>query len=224
MGSNETLYHQYDYGIGGYEEYKQIQILYNKRKLNRVFADEQTLEAIARHIESTPHDTCRGLCHGARNGWEVQFLRRRLECDVIGTDIAATACSMENMVQHDFHEVREDWKGKFTFIYTNSLDQAFDPKRALDVWADQLADDGRIYVEHTIFHSAPSVSRSDPFGAHPMIMPYLFFEWGRGKYALVDILKLHDVKAGPSGPKSGLKGDVWIFVLAKATTATDDGR
>ena len=224
MRGADTLYHRYDYGRGGYEEYKRIQILFNKRKLNRIFADEQTLEAIARHIEATPQAERRGLCHGARSGWEVQFLRKRLACEVIGTDISDTACQLENMVHHDFHDVREDWRGKFSFIYSNSLDQAFDPKRALDVWADQLTDDGRIYIEHTIFHSAPSVSRSDPFGAHPMIMPYLFFEWGRGKYELVDILRLHDVKAGPSGPKSGRKGDVWVFVLAKARAANRDGR
>jgi hypothetical protein len=217
---NSPLYYQYDYGSGGYEEYKKIQVLYNKRKLRRVFADAETLETIARNIEATPQAVRRGLCHGARNGWEVQFLRERLECEVIGTDISETAGDMENMVQHDFHEVKEDWVGGFSFIYTNSLDQAFDPKKALDVWTDQLTDDGRIYIEHTIFHSAPSATRSDPFGAHPMIMPYLFFTWGRGKYELVDILTLHDVKAGPAGPKSGRKGNVWVFVLAKVRTAT----
>jgi hypothetical protein len=218
--SNEQLYFQYDYGGGGYEEYKRVQVLYNKRKLKRIFADEETLEAIARDIEATPHATRRGLCHGARNGWEVQFLKKRLGCEVIGTDISETACALDDMVQHDFHEVRDEWIGAFSFVYSNSLDQAFDPKRALDVWSDQLTDDGRIYIEHTIFHSAPSATRSDPFGAHPMIMPYLFFTWGRGKYELVDILTLHDVKAGPAGPRSGQKGNVWVFVLAKAGTDT----
>ena len=29
----------------------------------------------------------------------------------------------------------------------------------------------------------------DLFGAHPLIMPYLFFEWGRGEYRLIDIIR-----------------------------------
>lgn len=50
--------------------------------------------------------------------------------------------------------------GKFSFIYTNSLDQAFDPNRALDTWADQLTADGRIYLEHTMAHT-PFGGRGD---------------------------------------------------------------
>jgi hypothetical protein len=47
----------------------------------------------------------------------------------------------------------------------------------------------------------------DPFGAHPMIMPYLFFAWGHGHYQLVDIFEI------PEKKNNQLK--VWIFVLEK---------
>ena len=77
----------------------------------------------------------------------------------------------------DFHEENPDWRGRFDFVYTNSLDQAMEPARALNAWAKQIIPQGRIYIEHTIAHSAQFANAMDPFGAHPMAMPYLFFTW-----------------------------------------------
>ncbi len=45
----------------------------------------------------------------------------------------------------------------------------------------------------------------DPFGAHPMCMPYLIFKWGRGLFRLADILEL--------GQKGNKAMDVWVFVI-----------
>jgi len=212
--------HSYD---GGYEQYRDVQIAANKKKLDKVWAEERTLNRIADHIEHTPQKDRRGLCHGARNGWEVKWLRQRLQCDVIGTDISETAKTMENMIQHDFHEPVHEWVGRFSFIYTNSLDQAFKPERALSVWAEQLANDGLIFIEHTMFHSPSGASEMDPFGAHPMVMPYLFFEWGRGKYELEDILKLKDVPMSDRGVFKS-KGDVWVFILRKWSRSPEGRR
>lgn len=215
----DVLYYQHDYGAAGYEEYRASQIAANKRKFDRVWAEDKTLEVVVRYIESAQHGSGIGICHGARNGWEVEWLRNRLGVEVIGTDISETANSVPHMVQHDFHDSREDWKGRFAFVYTNSLDQAFDPAKALAAWSEQLVDDGLIFVEHTMYHSVAGASETDPFGAHPMIMPYLFFEWGRGKYALVDILKLSNVAMSDKGVFAN-KGDVWVFVLGKPAFAS----
>lgn len=213
-----ALYYQHIYS-GGYDEYRQEQIRANKAKFDRVWAEKDTLECISQYIETSlyglHHGNLRGLCHGARNGWEVKWLKERLGCEMIGTDISETANGLEDMVQHDFHDVKEAWIGQFAFIYTNSLDQAFEPARALSAWVDQLDDDGLIFIEHTMHHSPSGASAMDPFGAHPMVMPYFFFEWGRGKYELANILKLSDVKMGDRGVFTE-KGDVWVFVLKKA--------
>jgi hypothetical protein len=209
----DPLFYQHSYE-GGYDTYKAVQTEANKRKFDNVWSEERTLESIASYIEKAPQVRRRGLCHGARNGWEVQWLKNRLNCEVIGTDISETANSLEDMVQHDFHHVREDWIGEFSFIYTNSLDQAFDPATALNVWAKQIGADGLIFIEHTMHHSPSGASEMDPFGAHPMIMPYLFFEWGRGEYELADILKLGDVQKGEQGGFAVKRG-VWVFVLRK---------
>lgn len=210
----KTLYYQHDYGDGAYDAYAQAQIDANKLNFKNIWAEELTLEAIADYIERHAGAVKSGLCHGAWNGWEVKWFKERLNCPIIGTDISETANELQDMVQHDFHKVREDWLGKFSFVYTNSLDHAFAPDQALEAWSGQITDDGHIFIEHSMYDAPESASEMDPFGAHPMIMPYLFFEWGKGKYFLADILKFSDVKMGEKGVFD-TKGDVWIFVLKR---------
>jgi hypothetical protein len=120
------------------------------------------------------------------------------------------------MVIWDFQKVNPDWVGKMDFVYSNSLDQAMDPKAALSAWAGQLAPGGRIYIEHTMAHSPSDAGRMDPFGAHPLIMPYLFFDWGRGQYRLDDIFEIE--------AKDNNRRRAWIFVLAAETAAAEDHR
>ena len=63
-------------------------------------------------------------------------------------------------------------------------------------------------------HSPEYASEMDPFGAHPMAMPYLFFIWGRGKYGLVDILEIE--------AKENNRLRAWIFVLSRADVPHDN--
>lgn len=205
---NELIYqHQY---AGGYDEYRAMQIYTNKRKLDKVWADEGTLAAVASFLKDRGRPVTRGVCHGARNGFEVEKLRALTGADVIGTDISDTATQFPHMVVWDFHQENPEWLGAFDFVYTNSLDQAMQPDKALAAWAGQLAPGGVIFIEHTMGHSAQGASEMDPFGAHPMCMPYLFFKWGKGIYQLEDILE--------PGPKTNNKHPVWLFVLRR-----DDG-
>lgn len=199
----DLLFYQHDYREG-YAAYRATQIRWNKAKLAKVWADAQTLEAIASDIDR--RGLRKGICHGARNGFEVRWLAERLKTDVVGTDISETAAQF-GLVVHDFHDRREDWIGKFGFIYTNSLDQAFDPEKALTAWLEQLTPNGCIYIEHTMLHSPVGASEMDPFGAHPLIMPYLIHKWG-GR--LNDIIEL----------KTLGKGHVWVFVVQAAAPFT----
>ena len=121
-----------------------------------------------------------GLCHGARNGYEVEYFRKHLDSEVIGTDISDTAKNFPNMVVWDFHDQNPKWVNSFDFVYSNSLDQALYPEKALKTWANQLNENGRIYIDLTLDHSTRGAGAMDPFGADPMVMPYLFFEWGKG--------------------------------------------
>lgn len=200
----DALVYLHDYS-GGYDEYRDTQVFHNKRKLDKVWADEGTLGVVANHLETTLGKVSLGVCHGARNGFEVTWLRDRLKADVIGTDISDTATQYPNMVVWDFHKENPEWAGKFDFVYTNSLDQAMRPDQALAAWAKQVRPGGLIYIEHTMAHSAQGASEMDPFGAHPMCMPYLFFKWGKGQYRLCDLIE------GTAKTNNGK--DVWLFVL-----------
>jgi len=204
----DKLFYQHDYGAGGYQKYKDVQTLHNKRKITNVWADEQTLRFISDYLRQQIPTVTAGLCHGTRNGFEQKKFSELLGCPVMGTDISDTAITFPNSVQWDFHEVNPEWIGRFSFVYSNSLDQAFDPQKALKTWVGQLADNGLVIVEHTMAHSPSGASEMDPFGAHPLIMPGLLFEWGRRLYRLKDILYPAHTKAG------GLK--IWLFVVEKA--------
>lgn len=210
--ADKGLFYRHDYGSGGYEAYRRSQIFHNKRKFDRVFADRMTLEMIADYLR--PRRPERGICHGARNGWEVAQLKELLGGEVIGTDISDTAGNVADMVQWDFHDPNPEWFGRFDYVYTNSLDQAFDPERALATWAGQLTPGGLILVEHTMMHGTAKKGEMDPFGAHPMLMPYLIFEWGRGLYRLRDILHVDPAER---------KGHVWLFVIEKNPRGPGEG-
>ncbi|MBY4894804.1 hypothetical protein KUL25_18765 [Rhodobacteraceae bacterium N5(2021)] len=200
------MVYQHDYS-GGYDEYRATQIHHNKRKLENVWADDITLSAIAADLKAHGLGAT-GVCHGARNGYEVEWLRKELDGDVIGTDISDTATQFPNMHVWDFQDVNPEWANKFDFIYTNSLDQAMEPQRALESWVQQLTPKGRIYIEHTMAHSPSGAGEMDPFGAHPMAMPYLLFTWGRGLYKLADILEV--------GEKQNNRMKAWVFVVERA--------
>ena len=201
--------HQY---AGGYAEYRATQIKYNKRKLDHVWADKTTLSKVVDDLRAHGLGET-GICHGARNGFEVTWFREHLGGDIIGTDISETATEFSHMQVWDFHADNPDWLGKFDFVYTNSLDQAMEPARALNAWAKQIKPRGRIYIEHTMAHSATGAGAMDPFGAHPMAMPYLFFIWGRDSYSLTDILEI--------GAKDNNELRAWIFVLTRADASAN---
>lgn len=202
--SADLLYlHHYD---GGYDQYKEVQVRWNKEKLDRVWADMGTLDTVAAYLKShTEQADYAGICHGARNGFEVNYFNDNLPGKAIGTDISDTATQFEDMIVWDFHEVNPEWERKFDYVYSNSLDQAMDPEKALKAWSGQVKPGGLLFIEHTMAHSATGAGEMDPFGAHPMCMPYLFFRWGKGRYVLHDII---DVDA-----KANNQIRAWVFVL-----------
>jgi len=201
------LMYQHNYGAEGYEKYRKIQVIHNKRKINEVWADEETLSVISAYIKEHVPVVRSGICHGTRRGYEQAEFSRQLGCPVIGTEISDSAADFPNTVQWDFHEQKPEWRHRFSFVYSNSIDQAFDPRRALSTWAAQLDDTGLLFLDHTMVHSPAAASEMDPFGAHPMVMPYLIFQWGRNEYRLVDILEFSHQK----------KYRVWIFVIRRET-------
>lgn len=193
------------------DEYVRVQTYHNVRKLDKVWADEQTLAfvvaLIREHVDPIAEASpLFGLCHGSRNGFEQAYIAKLLGDDarVLGTDISPTAADFPNSVVWDFHKSHPDWVGACDFIYTNSLDQAWNPRAALDVWLKQLKPHGSIYIEHSELHGPAGASEMDPFGVEPFYFPYVLVEWFGRSITL-------EVK---TTTKAGTERPVWLFIVS----------
>lgn len=162
-----------------YEDYRDTQIAHNVRKIKNVWADEATLALMCDELKKdlSGIKTLSGLCHGTRNGFEQKFISAQDGFEAIGTDISDTAKEFERSVQWDFHDVDENWAGKFDFVYSNSLDQSWNPRAALVTWLNQLKPGGMLVIEHTEAHGPSGASEMDPFGVRPQVLPYVLVQW-----------------------------------------------
>ncbi len=194
-------------GSFDYEKYRSIQEEGNKRKITNVWADEKTIAFISTYLKQRQPNLSRGLCHGVRRGNEQRWFAEQLGVEVLGTDISQTATQFPNTVQWDFHDTNPDWLGAFDFVYTNSHDHAYDPKKALEAWIEQLRPGGAVFLEHTMGHTSEATSELDPFGVDPHVFPYLIAKWGAGRYAVTEVLEPEHTK--PNGLK------IWVLVVRK---------
>ena len=151
------------YQYANHAEYVAAQIEANVRKIKNVWVDRHTIETIAAR-----HDQAQAiLCHGTRNATEQRyFLESFPQAEIIGTEISPTADQFPMTVQWDFHEVNADWTGRMDIVYSNAIDHSYDPVLALRVWADQLATNGRLYVEHAYAPEDNYARASDPLEIH----------------------------------------------------------
>ena len=201
--SPDFYLHQYS----SYDEYKKVQVRYNIEKIRNIWADSATLDLVIQRVK-LDHPSTTGmfaLCHGARNGFEQNYIASKLQVDIFGTDISETALDFERSVHWDFHDENDAWIKRCDFIYTNSLDQSWKPKDAISTWLDQLKKGGLLFIEHTEAHGASEAGEMDPFGAAPHYMPYLLCEWF-GHQITIEII---------TSIKSNNKSKVWLFVLKK---------
>lgn len=146
-----------------YELYKRVQIAGNRRKLDWQWVDENAVAYLASYITRQTSPSF-ALCHGTRRGNEQLWFRERLQgCEVIGTEISDTARDFPFTVQWDFHDENPTWLGRADFVYSNSWDHSYDPRRLFPTWAGQLAPGGLLILEHTSQHIR--AKELDPFGA-----------------------------------------------------------
>ena len=184
INTTDRLFKIYKYK--NYDEYKDTQIFFNKQKINKVWADENTLKIVSNFLkENIKSDKIKGLCHGSRNGFEQRcFLNEIPNAEVIGTDISETANDYDNSIVHDFHDEKKDWIENFDFVYSNSLDQSYDPEKALNIWINQVKKDRYVIIEHSDQHGVISSGKMDPFGVEANFFPYLLTEWFGHKISL----------------------------------------
>ena len=191
-----------------YDEYKKTQIFFNKQKINKVWADEDTLKIISNFLkENIKSEKIKGLCHGSRNGFEQKcFINEIPNAEVIGTDISETANDYDNSIVHDFHDEKKEWIENFDFVYSNSLDQSYDPEKALNTWINQVKKDRYVIIEHSDQHGVISSGKMDPFGVEANFFPYLLTEWFGHKISLKIIKSIK---------KNKNDAPVYFFIMKK---------
>jgi hypothetical protein len=191
-------------------EYVKEQVRANARKIDQTWAREESMAALAVHIKRLVGKPVFGICHGTRNGAEQRWLAEALPgCTVVGTDISPSAGGFPNTVQWDFHEPVEAWLHKADFVYTNSLDHAYDPEKALRTWMESLAPGGVCVIEHSADHGPKHVTATDPFGVETSLLPRLIDYWGKGKFITKEVI-----------PAPAAKGRDSVFVVVVATDTT----
>jgi SAM-dependent methyltransferase len=183
-----------------YQLYKEIQDAGNKRKIDWSWATEEDMTFLAKEIKDRVQELVFGICHGTRQGLEQKWLSDSLNnIEVIGTDIAESATDFPNTIQWDFHEEKPEWGGKADFVYSNSFDHSYDPKKSLNAWMKTLKPGGICILQHSKDHSPDSVNELDPFGAALEILPYLILEWGEGKFSVREIIESPNLRANSDG-------------------------
>ncbi len=150
--------HEYE----DYAEYKEAQIRSNLKKLDAVWVKETTIEFISNHILKKRLIIESGICHGTRGGKEQEWFRKYLNADVIGTEISHTATQFPHTIEWDFHDVKREWIGAFDFVYSNSWDHSYDPRRALASWMECVKPGGYVVLNLPLEYQKSK--KSDPFG------------------------------------------------------------
>lgn len=150
-----------------YDKYVKAQIALNKKKISNTWVKESEIKFISQFIKEAKY----GICHGARNGFEVRMFKKYTDANVIGTDISDNA-KKYGLIQWDYHLVKSEWINKFDsewvkkfdFVYTNSLDHSHYPELAISVFMNQLKRNGKCII-HDNGEKDCSINKADCFTA-----------------------------------------------------------
>lgn len=171
-----------------YERYKAVQNRGNHKKIKRISVIEKDIIFLSEYIKKHIKNPVFGLCHGTRRGKEQEWFSKYLNCPVLGTEIADTANQFKNTIEWDFHEIKDEWIEAVDFIYSNAFDHSYDPEKCINAWMSCLKKRGICILEWRSSYDYITSNELDPFGACITVMPYLILKWGRGEYAVVDVL------------------------------------
>jgi SAM-dependent methyltransferase len=144
--------------------YRREQEKGNRAKIAQVWTNDANLRFIAQWLKAQGLAPKFILCHGTRNGFEQKVFSDFFQCEVIGTEISPTASQFPMTVQADFHEPKPEWDKRADIVYSNSLDHAYDPAKALRAWAQSVRDGGVIVIDKASDSDPRGASDLDPFG------------------------------------------------------------
>lgn len=182
------------YEYPDYETYRLVQTSGNKAKLHWQSVKESHVVLLADWLARTVGPVRFGLCHGTRRGAEQAWFRQHLpgNPEVIGTEISDTADQFPHTVQWDFHEENPAWTGRADFVYSNSWDHAFAPRRAFEAWFAALRPGGVLLLDHSSRQGPRTANELDPFGITFEGLEALLGETFEGRGALLPALDFRE--------------------------------
>jgi hypothetical protein len=149
------------YKYTSYKEYLKCQKAATaiKGPSGKQWAIKDNIEFLAQYLTGSKF----GICHGTRSGAEQQWFMDAIPgCEVWGTEISETSKNAKNTKITDFNSLVPAWVGKADFVYSNSFDHVYDPKKTLKLWFDQLNDTGSLVLEHSDNHESGEPTKTDP--------------------------------------------------------------
>jgi SAM-dependent methyltransferase len=199
-GSDQNLYTLHNYEDSS--TYTKNQQVKTSKKIaegyDRSWCSEETISLITSYLVGKfGEQEFTGICHGSRIGKEVQWFNNHLPTGsyVLGTDIEPSATKFPNTIEHDFHEVKDEWLNSFDFVYSNSQDHAKNPKKALGNWLLSLNERGLLFIEHNRSHGKKFQDDADCWGVETEILPFLLLRWFGGDFAVIDMIPVKESNA-----------------------------
>ena len=175
-------------GSFDYEQYRVLQETKATRERDVVCVTEKNIEFLAdylkRHLDNIRFGLCHGTKHGKEQAWFIKYLRGNV--DVVGTEISAFANTIPNTVHWDFHETKPEWLESADFVYSNALDHAYDPRKAIEAWMNCVRPGGYCIVEWHVY--SESLNITDPFSADIVQLVYAVTKWGNGRFCVREII------------------------------------
>ena len=146
------------YKFKNYDEYVASQKEANEEKQHMSFVQLKTIKKI---FDVYGPNAKNILCHGTRRGAEQKYFKHVYpNAEIIGTEIGISDWPMT--VQHDFAIPKKEWIGYFDIVYSNSFDHSFDPDKTMTTWIEQLANNGKMFIDWNHDQNTGIPHESDP--------------------------------------------------------------
>ena len=193
-----------------YEKYREVQIDANIRKLNLSSIDSTDIKMLSEWLCEHVDPLKNGMCHGTRNGKEQMLFRKYTGAEVWGTDISPTAEQFPYTLQHDFHEVKQEWKEHFDFLFSNAYDHSYNLEYCIRQWMSSIRPGGVCILEHSNGHL--NIKESDPIGVTRNALCQLIDQWGKGHFAVKSILPANDKKMTNTDADFTFEDQVYVII------------
>ena len=182
-------------GLYDRERYAAVQRAASAAKYDMVWAKKDSCREIVSVIDDLQYSYESLLCHGVRNGAELDYFREFGVSQVLGTDlfVPATEITRKDIVEHDFGEVNPAWLGKFDCVYSNSFDHARNPVETIKMWTNQVKPTGCVLLEMDKSHGVSGSSDLDVVGFPLNTFPFWLLRESKNKIYLDSI---HDLPRG----------------------------